>query len=353
MVVQYLAGVVFAIWITPQTWVADTPYLHQHIWFAVNIGGILSSIPIYFARVFPNATATRHVIAISQALWSALLIHLTGGRLETHFHIFASLAFVAFYRDWKVLVTMSLVVAADHALRGIWWPLSVYGIASESPGRWIEHVGWVLMEDVILFSYCFRGKREEYELCSRQADLEKLSSEFEANVASRTIEIEAAKHKAERLALVVKHTDNSVLILDASGRTEWVNRAFTQTMGYTFDDIVGKRPHELLAGPDTKLAKIQRLIEGYESGEEFDIEITKHRKDGRPVVLEIEARPILNADNEVLQIVQIERDITQRIEDEVERSLLKRKTKYRRQNGRASGSGDWCSPQCRQCVEQR
>ena len=36
-------------------------------------------------------------------LMSALLIHLTGGRIETHFHVFGSLAILAFYRDWRVL----------------------------------------------------------------------------------------------------------------------------------------------------------------------------------------------------------------------------------------------------------
>ena len=325
MLIQYAAGIILALWVTPQTWVAETPYLHQHVWFAFIFGGILSGLPIYFARTFPDATATRHVMAISQAAWSALLIHLTGGQLETHFHIFASLAFIAFYRDWKVLVTMTVVVAADHAIRGTWWPLSVYGVASESPWRWAEHAAWVLMEDVVLFFYCFRGKREEFEMCLRQADLEELNSGFEAKVMRRTIENEAAIREAERLALAVKHTDNSVLILDAAGRTEWVNRAFTETMGYSLSEILGKRPHELLAGPETQPAKVQRLIAGYESGKEFDIEITKHRKDGSPVVLEIEARPILSEDNQVLQIIQIERNITQRIKDEAERSLLNHK----------------------------
>ena len=56
---------------------------------------------------------TRHVVAVAQMLWSALLIHLTGGRIETHFHVFGSLAFLAFYRDWKVLVTATVTVAAD------------------------------------------------------------------------------------------------------------------------------------------------------------------------------------------------------------------------------------------------
>ena len=263
-------------------------------------------------------------MAISQAIWSALLIHLTGGRLETHFHIFASLAFIAFYRDWKVLATMTVVVTADHALRGIWWPLSVYGIASESPLRWIEYAGWVLMEDVVLVFACFRGKREEFEMCQRQAELETVNAQVEETVAARTFEIEKAKRNAERLALVVKHTDNSVLILDAEGKVEWVNDAFTTTTGYVLKDILGKKPYEVLAGADTEASAVAQLIDGLATGSGFDIEITKHRKDGQPLVMEIEARPIFNDEGEVVQFVQIERNVTQRKKDEAERQRLSR-----------------------------
>ena len=63
-------------------------------------------------------------------LWSALLIHLSGGRIETHFHVFGSLGFLAAYRDWPVLITTTVVVAADHLIRGLVWPESVYGIVN-------------------------------------------------------------------------------------------------------------------------------------------------------------------------------------------------------------------------------
>ena len=83
-------------------------------------------------------------------LMGALLIHLTGGRIETHFHVFGSLAFLAFYRDWRVLVPATIVVALDHLLRGIFWPQSVYGVLVASQWRWLEHAAWVLFEDVFL-----------------------------------------------------------------------------------------------------------------------------------------------------------------------------------------------------------
>ena len=76
----------------------------------------------------PARRSTRYTIAVAQMLMGALLIHLTGGRIETHFHVFGSLAFLAFYRDWRVLVPATVVVAADHLLRGIFWPQSVYGV---------------------------------------------------------------------------------------------------------------------------------------------------------------------------------------------------------------------------------
>ena len=83
-------------------------------------------------------------------LMGALLIHLTGGRLETHFHVFGSLAFLAFYRDWRVLVPATIVVALDHLLRGVFWPQSVYGVLVASQWRWLEHSAWVIFEDVFL-----------------------------------------------------------------------------------------------------------------------------------------------------------------------------------------------------------
>ena len=64
-------------------------------------------------------------------LMSGLLIDLTGGRIETHFHIFGALAFLSFYRDWRVLVTASAVVAAEM---GSTVEKSALAWASDSPG---------------------------------------------------------------------------------------------------------------------------------------------------------------------------------------------------------------------------
>src|SRR5690606_39037326 len=57
---------------------------------------------------------------------------------------FGSLAFLAFYLDWRVLVTGTVTVLLDHALRGQLYPRSIYGIDAADWTRFVEHSGWVL-----------------------------------------------------------------------------------------------------------------------------------------------------------------------------------------------------------------
>ncbi len=172
MAVQWIFGIVAAIFISPRTWAGVTSHVHPHVWAAALLGGCISALPIFLALVKPGHAITRYVISVTQMLWSALLIHLTGGRIETHFHVFGSLAFLAFYREWPVLIPATIVVAADHLLRGIFFPQSVYGVLTPSSWRWLEHAGWVAFEDVFLIASCLRGQKEMRQIAQRAAELQ-------------------------------------------------------------------------------------------------------------------------------------------------------------------------------------
>jgi hypothetical protein len=124
---EWLAMVGLALWFTPYTWSGATKSTNPHVYGALFLGFMIVSLPVFMGVFRTGQPLTRHVIAIGQMLSSALLIHLTGGRIETHFHVFGSLAFLAFYRDWRVLITATVVAAGDHILRGWIWPESVYG----------------------------------------------------------------------------------------------------------------------------------------------------------------------------------------------------------------------------------
>src|SRR5438132_34673 len=154
MVGQWFFGILIAFVFSPYTWSGKAYATHIHIYTAVLLGGAISSLPIALALLKPGTRLTRHSIAIAQMLWSALLIHLTGGRIETHFHVFGSLAFLAAYRDWPVLVTATVVVAGDHLVRGLLWPESVYGIVNPEWWRFLEHAFWVVFSVAVLIRSC-------------------------------------------------------------------------------------------------------------------------------------------------------------------------------------------------------
>jgi len=184
LAVQYVAGIGAAFVVSPYAWAGKERVLHLHVWVAVLAGAGISLLPILLAWLRPGTLLTRHVIAASQMLSSALLIHLTGGRIETHFHVFGSLAFLAFYLDWQVLITATVIVAADHFLRGIFWPESVYGVANPEWWRFLEHAGWVAFEDVFLIWSCVLGKREIESSALREAQIEQLSEQEQLKTAA-------------------------------------------------------------------------------------------------------------------------------------------------------------------------
>jgi hypothetical protein len=134
MVGQWVFALILALTVSPWAWAGKVKTVHPHVWAALVLGAVLSSMPIVLAWLRPGWVVTRHVIAGSQMLWSALLIHLSGGRIETHFHVFGSLGILASYRDWPVLLTATLVVAIEHFIRGMVWPESVYGIVNPGGG---------------------------------------------------------------------------------------------------------------------------------------------------------------------------------------------------------------------------
>jgi len=197
MLLQWAACIVLAVWISPRTWIGTIGDIHLHVWAAIILGGIVASMPTYLAFFRPGRPVTKYVLAMGQMLFGTLLIDLTGGRIETHFHVFGSLAFVAFYRDWRVLLAASAVVGVDHFVRGNWWPESVFGVLSASPWRWVEHAAWVVFIDIFLTASCMRGDRELREMAQRQAEVEITKSRVEEIVVERTRQLEVAKQGAE------------------------------------------------------------------------------------------------------------------------------------------------------------
>ncbi len=173
MVVEWVAGIAIALFATPRTWAGQTSDVHIHVYAGLFLGALLLLPPIYFAMKQPGEVFTRHSVAFGQLGFAALLIHLTGGRIETHFFIFGSLAFVAAYRDVNVLITATAVTALDHVFRGVFYPESVFGILTADIWRVVEHAAYVIFEDVFLVISIRDSVKELRVQSAQQAKLER------------------------------------------------------------------------------------------------------------------------------------------------------------------------------------
>lgn len=196
MLFQWALAVTIALFVSPATWSGEETTIHPHVWAAVILGGGISIFAALLATYRTAQVTTRHLIAVSQILMSMLIIHVSGGRIESHFHVFGSLAFIAFYRDPYVLLTATLLTAADHYVRGAYWPMSVYGEEAVSSWRWLEHGAWVIFEDFFLLISCFQSHKNLREIAQKQSSLEEINKKIEAEIVLKTAEIQAQKEVA-------------------------------------------------------------------------------------------------------------------------------------------------------------
>ncbi len=307
MGLQWLAGIAFALWVSPLAWDGPISSTHLHVWAALIVGGIISVPPALLGIFRPGLPSTRFTIAAAQMLMGGLLIHLTGGRIETHFHVFGSLAFLAFYRDWRVLVPATIVVAADHMLRGAFWPQSVYGVLVASQWRWVEHAAWVVFEDVFLVAACLRSVVEMRETADRTAALEQ-------EVRIRQLAERDARDSRARSDAILEVALDCVILMDETGHVAQFNPAAERTFGYTANEAVGRELADLImpeyARGEHRAGLLRYFMTGESSVINRRLELTAMRKNGEHFPVEVAIAPVSSQGTRMFAGYM--RDITER-----------------------------------------
>jgi signal transduction histidine kinase len=204
LIAQWLFSVILASVMSPFTYDGELQSTHVHVKLAMIFGALINTAPIALIILRPGWWGTRQTVAVVQMLWSALLITISGGRVETHFHVFGSLAFLALYRDWKLILTATTVILVDHVVRGFLWPESVYGIANPEWWRTLEHGGWIAFEGLVLIFGCVQGTRELFAIAKRTAELEASNTDIERKIEERTHELGEA---AERYRALIENSE--------------------------------------------------------------------------------------------------------------------------------------------------
>ena len=142
----------------------------SRLWFTLVVGCMLSVPAMLFARAAPTAWWVRHFMALSQVGWSLLYMWLLEGRSEAQFHLFVSLAFIAFYRDWAVMLTASFAAIIYPAVRIALLPES-FVVGPSALWRIFDQGIWVLCEAALLLIGVQQSLLTIYQFARRESDL--------------------------------------------------------------------------------------------------------------------------------------------------------------------------------------
>jgi PAS domain S-box-containing protein len=247
LLAEWLAAVLLALVLSPRTYAGLESRTHPHVWVATLLGGLVVAFPVWCVLRYPGRSVTRYAIAVGQLVMAGVIIQMSGGRFETHFLVFGSLAFLAFYRDWRVLVVAAVVSAADHYLRTWFLPVSLYGTSSVSEWRTVEHVFWVAFADLFLITSCLQSNREMWHIARKRSALEETKTQIESTVVERTAQLEASQALFQAF---MAHTPVAAFILDEERRFIWANRELEWLLGRSGDELVGRTTAEILGDND-------------------------------------------------------------------------------------------------------
>ncbi len=133
----------------------------------------------------------------------------------------------------------------------------------------------------------------------------------------------------------------------------YANEAFERITGYDTEKIIGRNCRFLqgeFTDPDT-VARIRRAIDRREP---VSVELLNYRKDGLPFWNALDIVPVHGADGEVTHFLGLQRDVTQRREQEQRVAVLDRVLRHnlRNQAGVIRGYADFLDPDDPSTVER-
>ncbi|MDQ3691654.1 MAG: EAL domain-containing protein [Chloroflexota bacterium] len=118
----------------------------------------VAATPATLDRTFRSVAASFGLMSSS-----AVLVHLSGGYIELHFHFFVMVALMAIYQEWIPFLVAIGYVVVHHAILGLFLPHEVFNhpAAAANPMFWaLVHGGFILglsVVCVLTWSYANRA----------------------------------------------------------------------------------------------------------------------------------------------------------------------------------------------------
>jgi diguanylate cyclase (GGDEF)-like protein len=189
-----------------------------------------------FALAASSLRAHRRLSTVVTALGlftsSAILVHLSGGVIEMHFHYFVMVAVVTLYQDWRPFLFAIGYVVLQHGVAGVLAPESVYNHAAAISHPW----RWAGIHGLFILGMSAAG------IASWRLN--------EALLGDR-LRAEAELHETlSLLNATLDSTADGILAVDAAGTVVSCNRRFVEMFRPPAALLAARNGHEVLAFVD-------------------------------------------------------------------------------------------------------
>jgi PAS domain S-box-containing protein len=143
-----------------------------------------------------------------------------------------------------------------------------------------------------------------------QLSLKRKNKELEDKIQERTLELQDKNLELEKLSIVARETQNSVLICDLNGKMEWVNDGFTRLLGYTLEEYIEIHGNDIILSSSNP--EIIETIKKSIQEKTFAVYESKViTKEDKKLHIQSTLTPILDENGDVKKIVIIDSDITE------------------------------------------
>jgi len=116
--------------------------------------------------------------------------------------------------------------------------------------------------------------------------------------------------EVKRLGKIITKVTNIIIITDKDGFITWVNNAFQDFTGYTFDEVAGYLPATFFAGEETDIDVLSDILKKKRALESFSAEINCHNKFNGKFWVYGEYTPLFDDSNEFTGYIAVYNDIS-------------------------------------------
>jgi PAS domain S-box-containing protein len=236
------------------------------------------AVPALIASISKNRKVCAAFVSLGLLTSSALLVHLSGGYIEAHFHFFVMIVVLTLYEDWLPFLLAVAYVVVHHGLGGALDPGSVFNhrAGREHPWEWAG-----------IHAFFVAG----------------------AGLAS-VLAWRLNEDVRRRLTSVIDSSHDAIFSTDFDTAIESWNPGAERIYGYSAEEMIGKQVSMLV--PQDRPDEVPWVLEQVRQGKTVEgLETVRLRKGGQPFDVSLTISPTRDTTGKIVGYTAIGRDVTE------------------------------------------